>query len=105
MTYECDESDHPGRDIFEDAPPEWVPTGPVRGLLFQVSHSTGVPWWVLLDHAGWPPRFARRMGMGPMPLRIPRVLADALVEVGRAVGSGVEPTVDEVPRGWAEQVA
>lgn len=68
-------------DQLAEAGPHWVATAPVREHLFLLAAQTGVPWFALLDCAGWPPRLARRMGMGPIPRRIPEHLADTLLEL------------------------
>ena len=68
-------------DQLAEAGPHWVATAPVREYLFHLAAETGVPWFALLDCAGWPPRLARRMGMGPFPRRIPQQLADNLLDL------------------------
>lgn len=71
----------PGPDPLATSATDWVDATPVRAHLFHLSAHSGVPWWVVLDHAGWPRRLARRMGAGPVPRRVPQALADALSEV------------------------
>lgn len=68
----------PGPDPLDSPHTAWVASGPVRARIFELSAQTGLPWWTLLDLAGWPPRLARRMGLGPIPRRVPLALATSL---------------------------